>query len=189
MKKFSRNFQKPLDKSDKVWYNIITVRETKTLQREWSQESIERNDTMYDFNECKKGSNPTKDKAREIFLADLQEFLATRYGAEQTSQVDGNMYAVCLGTRTLADGTGGEVCCTVEVVAKDFDVRVVESSGKVFQPYERVREEEEYTRKVEQTKAKAEENKRKKEEKVAKDKKAREEKKLSKEKETETTAE
>lgn len=29
MKKFSRNFQKPLDKFDKVWYNIITVRETK----------------------------------------------------------------------------------------------------------------------------------------------------------------
>lgn len=29
MKKFSRNFQKPLDKSDKVWYNIITVRERK----------------------------------------------------------------------------------------------------------------------------------------------------------------
>lgn len=130
---------------------------------------------MYDFNECKKGSNPTKDKAREILLSDLKEFLATKYGAEQSSQVDGNMFAVCLGTRTLADGTDGEVCCTIEVVAKDFDVRVVESSGKVFQPYERIREEEEYTRKVEQAKAKAEENRRKKEEKAAKDKKAREE--------------
>lgn len=130
---------------------------------------------MYDFNECKKGSNPTKSKAREILLSDLKEFLIEKYGVEQSSQVDGNMYAVCLGTRTLADGTSGEVCCTIEVVAKDFDVRVVESSGTVFQPYERVREEEEYIRKVEQAKVKAEENKRKKEEKAAKDKKAREE--------------
>lgn len=131
---------------------------------------------MYDFNECKKGSNPTKDKAREIFLADLKEFLTEKYGAEQSSQVDGNMFAVCLGTRTLADGTDGEVCCTIEVVAKDFDVRVVESSGKVFQPYERIHEEEEYERKVAERKAKEEENARKKAEREEKAKKAREEK-------------
>lgn len=130
---------------------------------------------MYNFNECKKGSNPTKDKLREILLSDLKEFLIEKYGEEQVSQVDGNMFAVCVGTRTLADGTDGEVCGTIEVVAKDFDVRVVESSGKVFQPYERVREEEEYTRKVEQAKAKAEEQARKKAEKAEKDKKAREE--------------
>ncbi len=131
---------------------------------------------MYNFNECKKGSNPTKDKLREILMADLQEFLTTKYGAEQVSQVDGNMFAVCVGTRTLADGTDGEVCGTIEVVAKDFDVRVVESSGKVFQPYERIHEEEEYERKVAERKAKEEENARKKAEREEKAKKAREEK-------------
>lgn len=129
---------------------------------------------MYNFNECKKGSNPTKDKAREILLSDLKEFLAEKYGAEQSSQVNGNMFAVCLGTRTLADGTDGEVCCTIEVVAKDFDVRAVESSGKVFQPYERVREEEEYTRKVEQaSKGRGEQTQKGRE--SREDKKAREE--------------
>lgn len=130
---------------------------------------------MYNFDECKKGANPTKDKAREILLDDLKEFFITKYGAEQTSQVAGNMFAICLGTRTLADGTSGEVCCTVKVEAKDFDVRIAERSGKVFKPYERIKCEEDYAYDVEQAKAKAEENKRKKEEKAEKDKKAREE--------------
>ena len=131
---------------------------------------------MYNFNECKKGSNPTKDKLREILMEDLREFFIGKYGEEQVSQVDGNMFAICVGTRTLADGTDGEVCGTVEVVAKDFDVRVVESSGKVFQPYERIHEEEEYERKVADRKAKEEENARKKAEREEKAKKAREEK-------------
>ena len=130
---------------------------------------------MYNFNECKNG-NPTKDKLREILMADLQEFLTTKYTAERVSQVDSNMFAVCVGTRTLADGTEGEVCGTIEVVAKDYDVRVVESSGKVFQPYERIREEEEYERIVAKRKAKDEENARKKAEREEKAKKAREEK-------------
>ena len=131
---------------------------------------------MYNFNECKKGSNPTKDKLREILMEDLREFFIGKYGEEQVSQVDGNMFAICVGTRTLADGTDGEVCGTIEVVAKDFDVRVVESSGKVFQPYERIHEEEEYERKVADRKAKEEENARKKAEREEKAKKAREEK-------------
>lgn len=135
----------------------------------------ERNDIMYNFNECKKGSNPTKDKLREILMADLREFFIEKYGADNVSQVDGNMYAVCVGARTLADGTDGEICGTIEVVAKDFDVRVVESSGKVFQPYERIHEEEEYDRKVAERKAREEEQARKKAEKAEKDKKAREE--------------
>ena len=96
----------------------------------------------YNFNECKKG-NPVKDKAREIVLADLAEFFHNRYGEDTMTQVDGNMLAVAVGNRTLADGTEGEVCVTVEVVAKDYDVRVVESSGKVFQPYERLIEGDE----------------------------------------------
>lgn len=130
---------------------------------------------MYNFNECSKGSNPTKNKLREILMSDLKEFLIEKYGAEQVSQVDGNMYAVCVGTRTLADGTDGEVCGTIEVVAKDFDVRIAESSGKTFPPYERICEEEEYERKVATAKAKAEEKARVKAERIEKDKKAREE--------------
>ena len=134
----------------------------------------------YNFNECKKG-NPVKDKAREIVLADLIEFLHNRYGEDTLTQVDGNMLAVAVGNRTLADGTEGEVCVTVEVVAKDYDVRVVESSGKVFQPYERLIEGDEYEKKVRDREEKAAENKRKKEEKAAKDKAAREARKAAKE--------
>ena len=123
----------------------------------------------YNFNECKKG-NPVKDKAREIVLADLVEFFHNRYGEGTMTQVDGNMLAVAVGNRTLADGTEGEVCVTVEVVAKDYDVRVVESSGKVFQSYERLIEGDEYEKKV-----------REHEEKAAKDKAAREVRKAAKE--------
>ena len=130
----------------------------------------------YNFNEVKNG-NPVKDKAREIVLADLKEFFTERYGADNVTQVDGNMLAVAVGDRTLADGTSGEVCTTVEVVAKDYDVRVVESSGKVFQPYERLVEGDEYERKVAERKAKEEENARKKAAREAAAKAAREAKK------------
>ena len=130
----------------------------------------------YNFNEVK-GGNPVKDKAREIIMADLIEFFTGRYTAEKVTQVDSNMIAVAVGDRTLADGTEGEVCTTIEVVAKDYDVRVVESSGKVFQPYERLIEGDEYDRKKAEREAKAAENERKKAEREAKAKAAREAKK------------
>ena len=114
-------------------------------------------------------------------LADLAEFFHNRYGEDTMTQVDGNMLAIAVGNRTLADGTKGEVCVTVEVVAKDYDARVVESSGKVFQPYERLIDGDEYEKKVREREEKAAENKRKKEEKAAKDKAAREVRKAAKE--------
>ena len=137
----------------------------------------------YDFNEYPKGSNPTKDKAREISVSDLTEMLTERYGAENVSLVDNNMLAVCLGTRTLSDGTEGEVCVTIEVVAKDFDIRIVESSGKTFQPYQRIKAEEDYEFIANQRKEKAETKAREKAEREAKKKKAVEERKAKKEKE------
>ena len=135
----------------------------------------------YNFNECKKG-NPTKDKAREIVLNDLKEFFHNRYGEDTSTQVGGNMLAVAVGNKTLADGTEGEVCVTIEVVAKDYDVRVVESSGKVFQPYERLIEGDEYEKTVRENEEKAAKKKKEKEEKAAKDKAAREARKAAKNK-------
>ena len=135
----------------------------------------------YNFNECAKGSNPTKDKAREIGMSDLSEMLTEHYGAESVSLVDSNMYAVCLGTRTLADGTQGEVCITIEVVAKDFDVRVVESSGKVFQPYERLNEADAFEVTLNERKAKAEQKAREKAEREQAKKQAQAERKAKKE--------
>ena len=135
----------------------------------------------YNFNECAKGSNPTKDKAREISVSDLTEMLAERYGADSVSLVDSNMLAVCLGTRTLSDGTIGEVCVTIEVVAKDFDIRIVESSGKTFQPYQRIKAEEDYEFIANQRKEKAEQKAREKAEREAKKKEAVEERKAQKE--------
>ena len=137
----------------------------------------------YNFNECAKGSNPTKDKARELSMGDLGEMLAERYGADNVSLVDSNMYAVALGTRTLADGTEGEVCVTIEVVAKDFDVRVVESSGKTFQPYERLNEADAFEVTLRQRKEKAEQKAREKAEREEKKKKALADRKAKKEKE------
>ena len=137
----------------------------------------------YDFNECPKGSNPTKDKAREISVSDLTEMLTERYGAENVSLVDSNMLAVCLGTRTLSDGTEGEVCVTIEVMAKDFDIRIVESSGKTFQPYQRIKAEEDYEFIANQRKEKAETKAREKAEREAKKKKTVDERKAKKEKE------
>ena len=131
----------------------------------------------YNFNECAKGSNPTKDKAREISVSDLTEILTERYGADSVSLVDSNMLAVCLGTRTLSDGTIGEVCVTIEVVAKDFDIRIVESSGKTFQPYQRIKAEEDYEFIANQRKEKAEQKAREKAEQKAREKAEREAKK------------
>lgn len=137
----------------------------------------------YNFNECAKGSNPTKDKARELSMGDLTEMLTERYGAESVSLVDSNMFAVCLGTRTLADGTEGEVCVTIEVVAKDFDIRVVESSGKTFQPYERLNEADAYEVTLRQRKEKAEQKAREKAERERAKKQAIAERKAKKERE------
>lgn len=136
---------------------------------------------MYNFNECAKGSNPTKDKARELSMSDLSEMLCEKYGQNNVSLVDSNMYAVCLGTRTLADGTDGEVCITIEVVAKDFDVRVVESSGKVFQPYERLVEEDAFEITLNERKAKAEQKAKEKAEREQAKKQAQAERKAKKE--------
>ena len=132
----------------------------------------------FNFNECAKGSNPTKDKARELGMSDIGEMLCETYGQDNVSLVDSNMYAVCLGTRTLSDGTIGEVCVTIEVVAKDFDVRVVESSGKTFQPYQRIKAEEDFEFILNQRKEKAEQKAREKAEREKK--KAIEERKAAK---------
>ena len=134
----------------------------------------------FNFNECAKGSNPTKDKARELGMSDIGEMLCEKYGQDNVSLVDSNMYAVCLGTRTLSDGTIGEVCVTIEVVAKDFDVRVVESSGKTFQPYQRIKAEEDFEFILNQRKEKAEQKAREKAEREEKKKKAIEERKAAK---------
>ena len=135
---------------------------------------------MYNFNECAKGSNPTKDKAREIGMSDLAEMLCEKYGQDNVSIVDSNMYAVCLGARTLSDGTEGEVCVTIEVVAKDFDTRIVESSGKVFQPYERLNEADAFEITLNERKAKAEQKAKEKAEREAAKKKAIAERKAAK---------
>ena len=134
----------------------------------------------FNFNECAKGSNPTKDKARELGMSDIGEMLCEKYGQDNVSLVDSNMYAVCLGTRTLSDGTIGEVCVTIEVVAKDFDVRVVESGGKTFQPYQRIKAEEGFEFILNQRKEKAEQKAREKAEREEKKKKAIEERKAAK---------
>lgn len=127
---------------------------------------------MYNFNECK---TPTavKGKVREIAVQNLLDSFIELYGEDNVSIVGNNEIAVCCGTRTLADGTEGEVVFTVKPVAKDFDIRRVATSGKVFQPYERIKEAEAYEVDKSEKEKKAEEKARQKAEKIKKDKKRR----------------
>ena len=134
---------------------------------------------MYDFNQCKT-TKEVKDKAREMAFQNLIQAYAAIYGEESVSVIGASEAAVCLGTRTLADGTTGEVCITVKPIAKDFDIRRAES-GKVFKPFERIKMEEDYEDEVAKAKAKAEENARKKAAKKAADEKARAKKKAENE--------
>lgn len=131
--------------------------------------------TMFNFNDCK-NATAVKGKAREIGFTAMLEHFVTLYGEDNVSIVGNSEIAVCVGTRTLADGTEGEVCFTVKPVAKDFDIRKTDS-GKVFQPYERVKEADVYEVTKTEKERKAEENARIKAEKKARDEKARAERK------------
>lgn len=119
---------------------------------------------MYDFNE-KKTAASIKSAVREIAFSDLVETFSEKYGTDNVSIVGANEIAVCVGTRTLTDGTEGEVCFTVKPVAKDFDIRTADS-GKVFLPYERLAEADAYevekTEKEEKTLAAAKKREEKK---------------------------
>ena len=129
---------------------------------------------MYDFNEAKSAAE-VKKRVREIAFAAMVDAYTQLVGADNVSVIGNCELAVCLGTRTLADGTQGEVCFTTKPIAKDFDIRRADS-GKIFKPFERIKAEEDYEDEVAKAKAKAEENARKKAAKIASDKKAREKK-------------
>lgn len=129
---------------------------------------------MFNFDECK--STVVKTKVREIAFQDLLDSFIDRYGVENVSIVGNNEIAVCIGTRTLTDGTIGEVVFTVKPVAKDFDSRVTES-GKPRSAYERLSESDAYELEKTEKEKKAEEKARLKAEKIKRDKKARESKK------------
>ena len=126
---------------------------------------------MFDFNECKTPAN-VKTKVRETAFNDLVDAFSGKYGVDNVSIVGASEIAVCIGTRTLTDGTEGEVCFTVKPVAKDFDVRTADS-GKVFLPYERLAEADSYE--IEKTKKEkeAEQKAKEREEKKKRDAEAR----------------
>lgn len=132
----------------------------------------------YNFNECKTAS-AVKGKVREIAFADILEFFTEKYGAECVSTINNNEAAICLGTRTLTDGTEGEVCFTIKPVAKDFDVRTTES-GKTFLPFERLSEADAYEVSKTEKEKEAEKKAKERAEKKERDKAAREAAKAAK---------
>ena len=127
---------------------------------------------MFDFNE-KKTVSAVKSSVREIAFSNLRDAFEELYGKENVSVIDSNEIAVCLGTRTLEDGTDGEVCFTVKPVAKDFDVRTTES-GKTFMPFERLSEADAFEVAQKEKAEKAEKDKAEKEARKERDKAARE---------------
>ena len=133
---------------------------------------------MFNFNECKNVS-AVKTKVRELAFADLYAALSEKYGVDNVSTVGNNELAICIGTRTLTDGTEGEVCFTVKPVAKDFDVRTTES-GKMFMPFERENEADAYEVSMTEKERAAKERAKAREEKKAQDKAAREKAKAAK---------
>lgn len=133
---------------------------------------------MFNFNECKNAAS-VKSKVREIAFAELLDFFSEKLGADSVSIINNNELAVCLGTRTLTDGTEGEVCFTVKPVAKDFDVRTTES-GKVFMPFERLSEADAYEVAKTEKEKEAEKKAAEREAKKKRDKEAREKAKAEK---------
>lgn len=133
---------------------------------------------MFDFNE-KKTAASVKSAVREIAFADLVAAFSEKYGAENVSTVGSSEIAVCVGTRTLTDGTEGEVCFTVKPVAKDFDVRTTDS-GKVFLPYERLAEADAYEVEKTEKEQKAEQKAKERAEKKKRDEEARKKAKANK---------
>lgn len=126
---------------------------------------------MFNFNE-KKSAGAVKSSVREIAFGMLLDAFRAACGEDNVSIIDNNELAVCLGTRTLEDGTEGEVCFTVKPVAKDFDIRTTES-GKVFMPFERLAEADAYEVSVKEKAEKEAKDKAEKEAKKARDKAAR----------------
>ena len=133
---------------------------------------------MFNFNECK-NTSAVKAKVREIAFADLYEFACEKYGTDNVSIVDNNELAVCVGVKTLTDGTEGEVVYTIKPIAKDFDVRVTES-GKHFLPYERLSEADAYQISKTEKEKEAERKQKEREEKKKRDREAREKAKAEK---------
>ena len=133
---------------------------------------------MRDFNELKKVAD-VKKVVRETAITDLIDMFSEKYGADNVSIVGNSEIAVCIGTKTLLDGTEGEVCFTVKPVAKDFDVRTTES-GKMFLPYERLAEADSYEIEKTEKEKEAEKRAKEREEKKKRDKEAREKAKAEK---------
>ena len=133
---------------------------------------------MFDFDEVKK--TEVEDKARSIATNDLKTLLINHYGEENVSQVGNSKLSVCLGLRTLVDGTKGEVCVEVAPVVKNFDVKIIATTGKEVEVYERIRIADDYAETAEKNRIKAEEAARKKAELAAKKEKAIAERKAKK---------
>ena len=133
---------------------------------------------MFNFNECKNAAS-VKARVREIAFSNLYEFACEKYGTDNVSIVNNNELAICVGVRTLTDGTEGEVCYTVKPVAKDFDIRITES-GKHFLPYERLSEADAYKISKTEKEKEAERKQKEREEKKERDRKAREKAKAEK---------
>ncbi len=90
-----------------------------------------------------KTATAVKNEVRKIGFELLYKAACMEYGEENVSITGSNEIAVCVGFRTLADGTSGEVCFTSAPVAKDFDTRVT-PKGKIYEPFERLTEADIY---------------------------------------------
>lgn len=133
---------------------------------------------VYNYDE-KKTVAEVKKSVRETAFADMLTAFSELYGADNVSIVGNSELAVCIGTKTLTDGTIGEVCFTVKPVSKDFDIRTTES-GKVFLPYERLAEADSYEIEKTEKEKEAEKKAKEREEKKKRDKEAREKAKAEK---------
>ena len=111
---------------------------------------------------------------REDVQNHLIDYCKETFGAENVS-ITKHGISIARGDRTLADGTQGEVCCTISFKAENYDDRIT-NGGKVLRAFNRIAEANNYEDSILKSKIKAEEKEKQKKERYEKARLAKAEK-------------
>ena len=130
---------------------------------------------MKSYNYCKNDNSVKLDSRKDLYSV-IKEAVVAHYGEENVSLVGNLELSVATGEFTLTDGTMAEVCTNIGLTGKEFRTRRTEK--KVFEPYERLIEADNYAMGQREKKEKAEAEKKAKEEKKAKDEAKRKEQEI-----------
>ena len=120
------------------------------------------------------GQKAIEKAIREDVQKNLINCCIETFGAENVS-ITKHGITIARGDKTLADGTKGEVCCTISFKAENYDDRIT-NSGKVLRAFNRIAEANSYEDSILESMVKAEEKERQKKERYERARKAKAEK-------------